>query len=87
VAPELEKLVVKLIQDNPTWGSNGIVGALANLGYTLIDVTIDNIRRRNGLAPVPIRGKNSSWRRFLQAHWETLLAADSSPPKCCRGVG
>ena len=52
-----------------------------------IAATIDNIRRRNGLAPAPIRGKNSSWRRFFQAHWETLLAADSSPPKCFRGVG
>jgi hypothetical protein len=76
VAPELEKLVVKLIQDNPTWGSNRIVGALANLGYTLSDVTIDNIRRRNGFDPAPIRGKNPSWGRFLNAHWETLLAAD-----------
>ena len=76
VAPELEKLVVKLIQDNPTWGSNRIVGALANLGYPLSDVTIDNTRRRNGFAPAPIRGKNPSWGRFLKAHWQTLLAAD-----------
>lgn len=73
---ELEKRLVKLIQDNPTWGSNCIVGALANLGYTLSDVTIDNIRRRNGFASAPIRGKNPSCRRFLIAHWETLLAAD-----------
>jgi putative transposase len=51
VAPELEKLAVKLIQDNRTWGSNRIVGALANLGYPLSDVTIENIRRRNGLDP------------------------------------
>ena len=76
VASELEKLAVKLIQDNPTLGSNRIAGALANLGHTLSDVTIDNIRRRNGFNPAPIRGKKSSWRRFLKAHWETLLAAD-----------
>ena len=72
----LEKLVVNLIQDNPTCGSIRIVGTLANLGYTLSDVTIDNIRRRNGFDPAPIWGKNPSWRRFLKAHWETLLAAD-----------
>jgi hypothetical protein len=71
VDSELEKLVVKLIQDNPTWVSNRIVGALDNLGYTLSDSTIDNIRRRNGLDPAPIRGKNTSWGRVLKAHWET----------------
>ena len=76
VAPELEKLVIKLIQENPTWGSNRIVGALDNLGFTLSDSTVDNIRHRNGLDPAPLRGKSTSWHRFLEAHWETLVAAD-----------
>lgn len=76
VDSELEKLVIKLIEENPTWGSNRIVGALDNLGYTLSDSTVDNIRRRNGLDPAPIRGKSTTWRRFLKAHWDTLMAAD-----------
>ena len=76
VDPELEKLVLKLIEQNPTWGSNRIVGALDNLGYTLSNSTIDNIRRRNGLDSAPLRGKTTTWRSFLQAHWETLIAAD-----------
>lgn len=76
VDPELEKLVLKLMQDNPTWGSKRIVGALDNLGHTVSDSTIDSIRRRNGLDPAPIRGKSTSWRQFLKAHWETLIAAD-----------
>ncbi len=33
VHPELEQLVIKLITENPTWGSNRIVGALDNLGF------------------------------------------------------
>ena len=76
VDPDLEKLVIKLIQENPTWGSNRIVGALDNLGFSVSDSTIDNIRHRNGLDPAPVRGKSTSWHRFLQAHWETLIAAD-----------
>jgi putative transposase len=76
VAPQLEKLVIKLIQDNPTWGSNRIVGALDNLGFTLSDSTVDNIRHRNGFDPAPVRAKNTTWRQFLQAHWESLIAAD-----------
>src|SRR5205814_328931 len=34
---ELEALVVRLAQDNRSWGYDRIVGALANLGYTLSD--------------------------------------------------
>ena len=76
VDPELEKLVIKLITENPTWGSNRIVGALDNLGFKVSDSSVDNIRRRNGFDPAPVRGKNSTWHRFLQAHWESLIAAD-----------
>jgi putative transposase len=65
VNPELENLVVKMFQENPSWGSNRIVGALDNLGFTLCDSTIDNIRRRNGFDPATVRGKNTTWRRFL----------------------
>jgi hypothetical protein len=65
-----------LIEENPTWGSNRIVGALANLGHTLSDATVDNVRQRNGFDPAPLRGKNNSWRRFLRSHWDTLIAAD-----------
>jgi hypothetical protein len=62
--PELEILVSKLIQENLTWGSNRIVGALDNLGFTLSDSSVDNIRRRNGFDPAPVRRKNTTWRRF-----------------------
>ena len=66
VNAELEKLVITLLQANPTWGSKRIVGALANLGFKVSDSTVDNIRHRNGLDPAPL----------LQADWVTLLAAD-----------
>ena len=75
---ELEKLVVKLLQENPTWGSKRIVGALDNLGFKLSDSTVDHIRHRNGLDPTRLRGNSASWRHFLQAHWKTLIAADFS---------
>src|SRR5450631_1504347 len=74
--PTLERLVLKLVQQNPTWGSNRIVAALDNPGYTLSDSTVDNFRRRNGSDPAPVRGKTTTWRSFLLAHWETLIAAD-----------
>ena len=87
VDPELERLVIKLIQENPTWGSNRIVGALDNLGFRISDSTVDNIRHRNGLEPAPVRGKATSWHRFLQAHWETLIAADFFTTEVLSGHG
>jgi hypothetical protein len=76
VDPKVEQLVLQLLEDNPTWGSNKVVGALKNLGYTISDVTIDNIRQRNAIDPAPERGKNTSWDTFIQAHREGLIAAD-----------
>lgn len=65
-----------MLQENPQWGSDRVVGALANLGIRLTDTTIDNIRKRNGLEPAPLRELKANWDTFLKAHWEGLLAAD-----------
>src|SRR6266568_8421564 len=40
---ELEALVVRMAQENRSWGYDRIVGALANLGYTISDQTVGNI--------------------------------------------
>jgi hypothetical protein len=48
---ELEALVVRLAQENCAWGYDRIVGALANLGYTISDQTVGNILKRHGISP------------------------------------
>ncbi len=73
---ETEELIVKMLKENPSWGSDRVVGALKNLGTKVSDTTIDNIRKRNGIPPSPEREKKVDWSRFLRAHWEGLLAAD-----------
>jgi hypothetical protein len=35
VAEEIERLVVRMAKENPSWGYDRIVGALANLGHRL----------------------------------------------------
>ena len=37
---EAERLVVQMAKENPGWGYDRIVGALANLGYLLSDQTV-----------------------------------------------
>jgi len=39
IDPTLEALVVRMAQENRSWGYDRIVGALANLGYTISDQT------------------------------------------------
>jgi Homeodomain-like domain/Integrase core domain len=46
---ELEALVVRLAQENRSWGYDRIVGALANLDYRVSDQTVGNILKRRGL--------------------------------------
>jgi hypothetical protein len=44
-----------MAKENVGWGCDRIVGALANLGYSLSDETVGNILRRNGIPPAPKR--------------------------------
>jgi putative transposase len=44
---ELEALVVRMAQENRSWGYDRIVGALANLGYTISDQTVGRACRIN----------------------------------------
>ena len=55
IGQELEALVVRLAQENRSWGYDRIVGALANLGDTISDQTVGNILTRQGIAPAPER--------------------------------
>jgi len=68
--------VVQLAQENPTWGYNRIEGALKNLGVKLSDTTIGDILREHGIEPAPERQRATTWKTFLQAHWEVLTAVD-----------
>src|SRR3989449_1415186 len=73
---ELEALVVRLAQEDRSWGYDRIVGALANLGHTLSDQTVGNILKRHGLPPAPERQTTTTWKEFIRTHMEVLVATD-----------
>ena len=76
IEPELEQLVVRIAKENIGWGYDRIVGALANLGYTLSDETVGNILRRNGIPPAPERTRRTTWKDFIRAHMDVLAGTD-----------
>src|SRR5262245_34875687 len=73
---ELEDLVVRLAQENRSWGYDRNVGALKHVGYTISDQTVGNILKRHGIPPAPKRKKTTTWQEFTRTHLDALVATD-----------
>src|SRR6266850_738873 len=77
VAEEIEQLVMRMAEENPSWGYRRLQGALANLGHPIDKLTVRNILRRHHMDPAPQRRQGGmSWGQFLKLHWEVLAATD-----------
>jgi putative transposase len=76
IDPELEALIVRIAQENRSWGYDRIVGALANLGLTVSDQTVGNILKRHGIPPAPERKTTTTWKEFIRTHLDVLVATD-----------
>jgi putative transposase len=68
--------VVRMAQENRSWGYDRIAGALAHLGYPLSDQTVGNILKRHGLPPAPERKKTITWKECIRIHMNVLVATD-----------
>ncbi len=73
---EIEQWVVRMAKENSDWGYDRIVGAIANLGYTLSDQTVGNILQRHGIPPAPARKRTTKWTDFIRAHMALLAGTD-----------
>jgi len=73
---EVQQVVIRMANENPTWGQHRIQGELANLGISLSPRTIAAILDRHGLKPAPERGIDSTWRTFISEHMHELAATD-----------
>jgi putative transposase len=74
VLAEIRRLVIRMAEENPTWGYTRIQGALKNVGHCVGRSTIARILKAHGLPPVPKRP--TSWQTFLRAHWGAIAEAD-----------
>ena len=73
---EVEALIVRIAQENRSWGYDRIVGALANVGYTVSDQTVGNILKHHGLPPAPERKTTTTRKEFIRTHMDVLVATD-----------
>jgi transposase InsO family protein len=73
---EVAAIVVRMAEENRGWGYRRIQGALSNLGHMLAHNTIANILKRNGIEPAPERSRKTTWKEFLNRHWQQIVASD-----------
>jgi len=84
---ELEALVIRFVEENPSWGYDRIVGALSNLGYDVSDQTVGNILKKNGIPPVPNRTQDTTWATFIKKHQNVLATCDFFTAEVITPVG
>jgi putative transposase len=75
-AMEITALVIRMAEENRAWGYRRIQGALANVGHVLARNTIANILKRHGIEPTPERSRKTTWKEFLNRHWDQIVATD-----------
>jgi putative transposase len=75
ISREVRELILRLARENQSWGYLRIVGELRKLDIRVSATSVRNILTRAGLPPAPQRDRQS-WRGFLHAHGESILACD-----------
>jgi transposase InsO family protein len=71
---EIRELIVRMAEDNPSWGYARIQGALRHLDHRVARSTIAKVLKEHGIHPSPDRP--ISWRTFVRSHAHLIAAAD-----------
>jgi putative transposase len=75
IAADIQALIVRLAEENPTWGYQRIQGELARLGCRVSATSIRRVLAAHGLKPAPRRA-TTTWPAFLRSQAAGIVACD-----------
>src|SRR6266536_4973041 len=75
ISTECRELIVRMAKENPGWGYFRIRRELFKLGHAVAATTIRSVLLGAGIPPSGRRA-GLTWKQFLEAHAQTLVAAD-----------
>jgi len=77
IAPDIEALILRLAEENPSWGYLRIHGELVKLGYRVGCSTVRAVLQRHRVPAAPERKRRANtWRSFLRHYGNECLATD-----------
>jgi len=68
--------VIRFKKENPHWGYTRIRDYIVHLGYKIGETTVKNILLEHGYDPEPDLTRKTTWKEFIQSHWNVLAACD-----------
>jgi hypothetical protein len=71
---EIRALIVRMAEENSSWGYCRIQGELKKLGHRVARSTIAKTLKEHGIPPSPDRP--TTWSTFLRAHEDAIAATD-----------
>ena len=75
ISTDVRQLIIRMARENPAWGYFRLRGELLKLGHAVAATTIRSVLLAAGIPPAPQRS-GMSWKQFLRAHAESVIAAD-----------
>lgn len=72
----IKPLILRLANENPSWGYRRIHGELAGLGIATAASTVWEILTHAGIDPAPRRDTGPTWASFLRSQAAAILACD-----------
>ena len=76
IPAEIEALILRLARENARWGHRRIQGEVRKLGHAISASTVRAALWRHRVPPAPQRRRTTTWRDFIRAHKDQLLACD-----------